>query len=509
MEGNFGKALGVLIIALGLIVMYELVYPLIPTLQQFEPSHFWTGYDSTLSDTSQLEIDTSFLVEYPDTLQTDSSDFNLSDSAMTAEDSLSYILEDSLVFSKEDSLLMADLEHFTGIQNLEAFFQKLKELRAGTRKRVRIAYYGDSTTEGDLIVSDLRNMLQLLFGGRGVGFVSIAPHGTSFRRTIRHWHSENWKMVNYFRKVQNAAFSFGISGDYSTALGKAMNRSYKARFEPSRMNYPSMNSHFDQVFFYYGNGLRDSLAKPATLYTTIDGGDTLRFELNGQKAVNQIVLTQNACAKVDIAVDFPQPFPIYGLSFESETGLLVDNFAKRNDSGSHLGRISAAVLSGFYNDMGCDLIILHYGANVLHNRTDYSYYEGILINGIRHFQQNMQGVPVLVLGSTDRVAKLGGKEKTTPAVYGLIKSQKSAAARTRNAFCDLFKGMGGDGTMLKWAKENPPLVAPDYVHFNQRGGQKIAKIVYDYLINGYEAYISGRPSVYPGMLESYRRSQLK
>ena len=127
MEGNFGKALGVLIIALGLIVMYELVYPYVPTLHQFEPSHFWTGYDSTLSDTSQLEIDTSFLVEYPDTLQTDSSDFNLSDSAMTAEDSLSYILEDSLVFSKEDSLLMADLEHFTGIQNLEAFFQKLKE----------------------------------------------------------------------------------------------------------------------------------------------------------------------------------------------------------------------------------------------------------------------------------------------------------------------------------------------------------------------------------------------
>lgn len=506
MEGNFGKAWGVLIIGLSLILLYEVLHPIVPIFKNFEPSHFWTGYSSPLSDSNQLEIDTNFIIELPDS----STQFEFSDSSMTAEDSLSYVLEDSLVFSKEDSLIMADLEHFTGIKNLDGFFQKLRELKEGKRKRIRIAYFGDSTTEGDLIVGDLRNMLQRFFGGRGVGFVSIAPHGTTFRHTIRHKHSENWTMVNYFRKEKNPAFQFGISGDYSTATQKSMNRSHKVSFEPSRANAPSINSHFDQVFFYYGNGRRDSAVVAPTLYTSIDGSsDTLRFELNGQREVNRIALSQQPCSKVELAFDFPSPFPIYGLSFESETGLIIDNFAKRNDSGSHLGRINGAVLREFYTYMGCDLVILHYGANVLHHHTDYSYYGGILINGIRHLQQNMEGVPVLVLGSTDRVAKLGGKEKTTPAVYGLITSQKSAAARTHNAFLDLFKGMGGEGTMLKWAKEDPPLVAPDYVHFNQRGGRKIATIIHDYLLNGYEAYLSGKPSTYPGMLESYRRAQLK
>ena len=36
---------------------------------------------------------------------------------------------------------------------------------------VRVAYYGDSFIEGDILVSDLRELMQARYGGYGVGWI--------------------------------------------------------------------------------------------------------------------------------------------------------------------------------------------------------------------------------------------------------------------------------------------------------------------------------------------------
>ncbi len=56
------------------------------------------------------------------------------------------------------------------ISQLDNFFNALKNAR---KKQVRVAHYGDSTLEGDLISSDLRDLFQKKFGGKGVGIVPI------------------------------------------------------------------------------------------------------------------------------------------------------------------------------------------------------------------------------------------------------------------------------------------------------------------------------------------------
>lgn len=479
---KFTQAFGILALALSLIVAYEACYPYVPILQQFEPSHFWTGYEDK-GHAGQLEIDTNMMVEIAD-----SSLLNPVDSLWEQDSSFS---DTSFVVVNEDTLYIKDFESYDGTIHLANFFKKLKELRDGKRKRVRIAYYGDSTTEGDLIVGELRAMLQSLFGGRGVGYVSVAPYGTALRRTLRHRHSENWSMVNYFRKVKDQPFQFGISGDYSTAVGPSMDRSHWLSFRPAWGNYPSMN-YFEQVHLFYGQAMDSSFAAATLHYNLNKQPDSNSVLLTSSSAVNRLTLTDSGASQVDLSFDFPNPFPIFGLSFESEKGIIVDNFAKRNDSGSHLSRIPSNIMREFYDFLGCDLVILHFGANVLHKATDYSYYEPVLTAGVRHFQRNMQNVPVLIVGSTDRVAKIEGKEQTTPAVYGLIQAQKKVAVKTRNPFFDLFKKMGGKGTMIKWSKKDPPLVAPDYVHFNHRGGQLIAEGLFDYLMDAYEEQIGDK-----------------
>lgn len=473
---KFNQALYILLMGLGLILLYEGLHPYVPILQQFEPSHFWTDYTEDSTASHNLKIDTAVALNDID------SSLLVNNDSLLNRDSL--VQEGEFVIVGEDTLYIPNFEDYDGMEHLSDFFQKLKEVRQGKRKRIRIAYFGDSTTEGDLIVGELRDSLQKIFGGRGVGYVSIAPHGTVLRRTLRHKYTENWDMVNYFRKNRSTKFQFGISGDYSTAKGKAMNKSHRLTFRPAWGNYPTMN-YFNQVHLYYGQP-KDSSYKAPTLISTLNKKDTSNYELIPTQAVNRIRLTESGASRIDLAFNFPQAFPIFGLSFESETGVLVDNFAKRNDSGSHLSRISSKIMQQFYDYLGCDLVILHFGANVLHKTRDYSYYEPVLMAGVRNFQRNMKNVPVLIVGSTDRVAKIDGKEQTTPSVYGLIQSQKKVAVQTQNPFFDVFEAMGGDGTMLEWAKEDPPLVAPDYVHFNHRGGKRIADKLLDFLLDGYQ-----------------------
>ena len=64
---------------------------------------------------------------------------------------------------------------------------KLWERVSSLDRPVRIAYFGDSFIEADILTGDLREMLQKRFGGCGVGYVPITtkisrfpPYGTPF-----------------------------------------------------------------------------------------------------------------------------------------------------------------------------------------------------------------------------------------------------------------------------------------------------------------------------------------
>ena len=57
-------------------------------------------------------------------------------------------------------------------RGLAAFYAAIDSIRTHGR-RVRVAFYGDSFVEGDIVLGDLRDTLQELWGGNGVGFVPI------------------------------------------------------------------------------------------------------------------------------------------------------------------------------------------------------------------------------------------------------------------------------------------------------------------------------------------------
>lgn len=63
---------------------------------------------------------------------------------------------------------------------------------------------GDSFVEGDILSSDLREKLQLRFGGSGAGFAPMASPLTGFRRTIKT-QSKGWDSYNIMQRRNTPA----------------------------------------------------------------------------------------------------------------------------------------------------------------------------------------------------------------------------------------------------------------------------------------------------------------
>lgn len=115
---------------------------------------------------------------------------------------------DSVVAAIESEFLVKDFRK-DSLGFLAKFFAALRKTETDGTK-TRIAFFGDSMIEGDLISSTVRYKLQKKFGGAGVGFVSAVDNIAGFRKTIYHSSSGNWKTNSI---LQPAYISkTGISG---------------------------------------------------------------------------------------------------------------------------------------------------------------------------------------------------------------------------------------------------------------------------------------------------------
>ena len=71
-------------------------------------------------------------------------------------------------------------------------------------------------------------------------------------------------------------------------------------------------------------------------------------------------------------------------------------------------------------------------------------------------------------------------------VEELIVSQQKMAADGKMAFFNLFKAMGGKGSMAKLVDRK--LAAKDFTHINFEGGKELSKYLFDAIRVGYENY---------------------
>lgn len=341
---------------------------------------------------------------------------------------------------------------------------------------VRIAVFGDSFIEADIMTADLREMLQKHFGGCGVGFVTITSMTSGYRPTVRHtfggWSSHAVTDTVYFdRKKQ------GISGHY---------------FVPRNGAYVELRGQKKYA------SLLDTCRRASIFFYNKDSVH-LSARVNKEENHTYVMPPSGGLQKIQVAgrigsirwtVDHADSTLFYGLAMDGTQGIILDNFSLRGSSGLSLRSIPQQMLRQFNKQRPYDLIILEYGLNVATERgRNYDNYQKGLLTTIQHLKECFPQAGILLLSVGDRDYKTeNGDLHTMPGVKNLIRYQQNIAAESSIAFWNMFEAMGGEGSMAKLVHAKPSMANYDYTHINFRGGKHLAGLLYETLIYGKEQY---------------------
>ncbi len=395
---------------------------------------------------------------------------------------------------------------YEGLEALQPFYAALRR----GNEQVRIAHYGDSSIEGDLITASFRDSLQRRFGGSGVGFAPIVNPIAGFRRSLLHQFSGNWHRC-YLGVANEQGLPRSLAGEYAStwtppdslpAAVDSLDRDSSALTEPADEGYWAFyggaklfagTRQLPSVRLFYAAPLPDStgIRPPAGNVSFRLQGNRERFPLNEGATVNEARLVETPANRLSLYFELPPTQALYGVSLESPTGVIVDNFPSRGNSGSGLLQITSPVLHQFQEKLDYDLIMLQFGLNVLNPKmTDYDWYEREMIRVIRHFREAMPGVGILVLGPSDRAVKRQGRMQSDPSVPLITEALRGAAEASGAAFFSFYEAMGGAGSMVEWVEQRQPRLANlDYTHFNFAGAREAALLLLDYLLKGYDEYL--------------------
>lgn len=353
---------------------------------------------------------------------------------------------------------------------LKYFFDALKDSK---NKKLRIAHYGDSIIEGDIVTMDFRETFQKKFGGNGAGFISINTDDIKMRKSTTLSFSNDWKEASLFKRNPNK-WPFGINAAVFVPAAKSW-----VKYETSRLSKTLTN--FNTARLFYINQDNNASVK----YTL--GKETKTVKLDKSSEVKELIMKSGSPVNsVNIEFENASNSYFFGVSLENGNGVYVDNFPVKGNSGVSLIDIPANVLKDFNQLLNYKLIIINFGINVLspeHN--DYEWYARKMEKVINHFKSAFPNTSILLVTVGDKGVKRGSKFISDPGINMLLKAQKDVANKTGVAYWSLFDAMGGENSINGWVNAGPPLVFKDYAHLTYEGGAKVAELLSNALINEY------------------------
>ena len=451
------------------------------------------------------EISESFFENNPDTLYSGNQQSALTDSVELADSTLMTDLPADTL-PADSARIQAD--------PLTAFSDSLLNRRSQTR----ILYYGDSQLEGDRITSKLRMSLRQFSGGTGPGmFLPVMP--VMYTKTLWLRSSPNWERYNYlsFRNREISHKKFGPfmaicrylpEGTVAATIQKA-----SVRIKPSLIA-DSSSSFYDNLRIFYRNS-EGPVNITVNVGKTIVCNDTLDVNDNFNE------YSCNLVSQGEVTIEFsgfvsPE---IYGISIESKSGIIVDNIPQRGSAGLEFTMVDQANLRESFEHLRPDLIILQYGLNIVRNvRTDYSYYTKGLERQISVLKRVAPGVTFIIVGLTDMATGSADSVRSFPNIPAIIEAEQVAATQEDVVFWNSRKAMGGESSIIKWSKRNPPLAQKDLVHLTYEGADSLAALMLDSLFlpsliqtetTAPEKLAEAKPSQPPAKLNSQLPVQLQ
>jgi len=345
---------------------------------------------------------------------------------------------------------------------MKYFFDALKKAKTS---KVRIAHYGDSQIEGDLVTATLRETFRADFGGVGVGYLALTSQDVTFRSTTKHEYNESkWLTGSVFAGNEHN-LPYGMGGESFIPEAGAW-----VSFKPT--NRQKSTSKFKEAYLIYSD------YKKGDLDYSIDNGakESLKLVKSGDFEMATIKAGKSARS---IKIEAPQKLDanLYGIFLEDGNGVYVDNYPLRGNSGEDLGKIPLKTLEAINKFREYNLVIFQFGKNAISG--NYKRYEREMVKVIEGYKKAMPNTSFLMISVQDTGFK------TSPRMLNLLKSQQNIAKEANIAFWNLFEAMGGKNSMAKWVKNNPPLASADHTHFNLTGAEIVGEMMAEAIIDLY------------------------
>lgn len=355
---------------------------------------------------------------------------------------------------------------------LQALSNLLQNAASGHRQ-VRILYYGDSQIESDHVTSTLRKNLQQRFGGHGPGLIAPDKYYNPAHQLVMTL-SDNWQVwLPKDQSCQNRSIIF------RNAL--AVQNDEQVWFRINRLRSLRVEEDYQQVrLFLYSN-------------------ESSRVELlNSAKPVmeEQIDSTRQICAvsenfkrtpdDLKMAITPNDSLYVTGISLESPSGVFVDNIALRGLSYPPFSQSDKQSLNQMFGQLHPGMFILQFGVNVVpYQNGDPKYFKSQFNRQVRWLRQSFPDTPILVIGVSDMAHKVDGEFVSYENIHRIKQIQYEVAMTNQCLFWDLEQYMGGPGSMIQWVDNIPALGRKDYVHFSEKGaeriGNELSKLIIDEL----------------------------
>lgn len=359
-----------------------------------------------------------------------------------------------------------------GMSHFYAMLDSVARKKLANRP-LRIAFYGDSFIEGDILVADLRELLQTRFGGWGVGWIDAGNDLTQYKRTIANSFSgltEHMAMKKQTYRASETGIAqryYTMTAPVSISLTAKKDFPHTARWGVSRLYFRSS-----------GNVAIEGQ----------EGATPYSFSFKGSPNV-QVAEMKGVASQTEFKIPRGNAI-LYGTALETDGGIVVDNFSLRGTSGNTLNEIPEVTLQEFNRLRPYDLIVLQFGVNAVTEKSTtetLKLYTDKMRRVVAHMRRCFPEASILVMGTPDRGSKTSA-DGTMPGIEMLTGFQEQLASDAQVSFLSILHAMGGPGSMRCLVDEHG-WGSKDYVHINRDGGKFVARKIYDSFMAGYSNYL--------------------
>lgn len=348
-------------------------------------------------------------------------------------------------------------------ERLSSFYHDLLDLVMGSRRKVRIAYYGDSNASEDWPSYYLRQQMGELFGHGGHGYVLAGRPLPWYRhRGVKIRIHGGWR--SYLVTVPKAP-GWLAAGQYGHGGGLGAGLSLGA----SVAVQSASPTTFVQVQYLSGGSFTVAVdGRDATAFTPTDAG-------------SMSLVVPRARHELEITTIRPN-VRILGIVMEDGAGVVVDGIGIGGVCLENIVSIPAVSFVPTFLDRRYSLVIMTTGTN-LYRPHDHTAAVAKLIS-------RLCGVDLLLTSPPPRGRRRYGEIVGVQYTADIAQLKSEIAKELRLAYWDYYGAMGGNAALKKLYRRG--FYRADLIHLRRPAHQVQSTRLFRALMDGFYHYIVQR-----------------